>query len=126
MKRSKLGTVVFLLSLLILFPCLGRAADVDVILRDVSGGQAVGKADIAGQHFELKVARLASATEFIVEVLGSFTQGSVVVGRFLTGARGGAMFRIEVTSVDLSLVEEIKVRFPDGGAGTVVMRGLVR
>ena len=126
MKRSKLGTVVFLLSLLILFPCLGRAADVDVILRDVSGGQAVGKADIAGQHFELKVARLASATEFIVEVLGSFTQGSVVVGRFLTGARGGARFRIEVTSVDLSLVEEIKVRFPDGGAGTVVMRGLVR
>ena len=81
-----------------------------MILRDISGGLGVGKAELDGQRFEVKVARLAPMTEFTVEVRGSFAQGSAVLGRFLSGAKGGAKFSIQVTDIDLSLVKEVEVR----------------
>ena len=126
MKRSVHKVIIFLFPLLLFSTQEGRAADLDVILQDVSGGQGVGKADINGQRFVVRVARLAPTTEFAVAVQGDFGEGSVVLGRFLTGRRGGARFRVEVTDIDLSLVKEVEVRLSDAAGGTLVMRGLVR
>ena len=126
MKRSALKVIIVLFPLLLFLAQEGRAANLGVILQDVSGGQGVGKADISGTHFEVKVARLTPITEFSVVVRGTFPEGSAVLGRFLTGRRGGARFRIEVTDIDLSLVKEVEVRLSDAAGGTLVMRGLVR
>jgi len=126
MKRTTLMIMVLLLPLLMLLTRAGRAADVDVILRDISGGLGVGKAELDGQRFEVKVARLAPMTEFTVEVRGSFSQGSAVLGRFLSGAKGGAKFSIQVTDIDLSLVKEVEVHRSDGGSGAAVLRGLAQ
>ena len=126
MTRSAHKVIIVLFPLLLLLTQAGRAANLDVFLQDVSGGQGVGKADINGSRFVVKVARLTPTTEFSVVVRGTFPEGSVALGRFLTGKRGGARFRIETTDIDLSLVEEVEVRLSDAGGGTVVMRGLAR
>ena len=126
MKQSALKVVIFLFTLLLLSAQAGRAANLNVILQDVSGGQGVGKADINGSRFVVKVARLTPTTEFNVVVRGTFSEESLVLGRFLTGKRGGARFRIETTDIYLSLVKEVEVRLSEAGGGTLVMRGLVR
>lgn len=105
---------------------VGGAGDVDVVLRDVSSNQAMGKAELAGQRFELKVAGLPPATEFSFEVKGPFPGGLTVLGSFITGPRGGAKQAMEVTDIDLSLVEEIEVYRSNGSGCAVALRGLVQ
>lgn len=120
----------FILSLavmaLLLLPPAAHAQRMTVVLSDVTGGEAEGKATVAQGWLSLKLTGLPPETDLLIELVGASGAASRSLGRVTTREGGRARLTVDLQDADLAPGTAILVRpVTEGIPREVVLQGRV-